>query len=110
MIAWPDSSQNLPFPRLDFGRHKPVFEEASTAEILVAEVSRGGHEDVNMYQDSETLIHLAHVPLCLKAGSLILEFERLSYHTQDPKYLRQASKAMQAIMSKGGSIQKKNPF
>ncbi|KNZ48847.1 uncharacterized protein VP01_536g1 [Puccinia sorghi] len=78
MIAWPDSSQNLPFPRLDFGRHKPVFEEASTAEILVAEVSRGGHED---------------------AGSLILEFERLSYHTQDPKYLRQASKAMQAIMN-----------
>jgi hypothetical protein len=30
---------------------------------------------------------------------LILEFERLSYHTQDPKYLRQAAKAMQAIMS-----------
>lgn len=70
MIAWPDSSQNLPFPRLDFGRHKPVFEEASTAEVVVAE-----------------------------AGSLILEFERLSHHTQNPKYLRQAAKAMHAIMN-----------
>ncbi|PLW19473.1 hypothetical protein PCANC_04494 [Puccinia coronata f. sp. avenae] len=70
LIAWPDRRQNLPFPVLDFRGNKPVFDEASTAEILLAE-----------------------------AGSLILEFERLSYHTQDPKYLRQAAKAMQAIMN-----------
>ncbi|KAI9602424.1 hypothetical protein H4Q26_001713 [Puccinia striiformis f. sp. tritici PST-130] len=71
LIAWPDSQQNLPFPTLDFGRNMSVFgKDASTAEVLTAE-----------------------------AGTLILELERLSYHTRDPKYLRHAAKAMQAIMS-----------
>ncbi|KAA1087645.1 maturation of Asn-linked oligosaccharides protein [Puccinia graminis f. sp. tritici] len=71
LTAWPDPRQNLPFPQLDFGRNRPVFKKKiSSAEILVAE-----------------------------AGTLILELGRLSHHTQDPKYLRQAVKAMQAIMN-----------
>ncbi|KAA1066482.1 maturation of Asn-linked oligosaccharides protein [Puccinia graminis f. sp. tritici] len=71
LTAWPDPRQNLPFPQLDFGRNRPVFKKKiSSAEILIAE-----------------------------AGTLILELGRLSHHTQNPKYLRQAVKAMQAIMN-----------
>ncbi|WAQ87795.1 hypothetical protein PtA15_8A702 [Puccinia triticina] len=77
LIAWPDHRQNLPFPQLDFRRSKPSFKKkASDVEVVIAEP-----------------VHF------LKAGTLILEFERLSYYTQDPKYLRQAIKAMQAIMN-----------
>ncbi|POW17687.1 hypothetical protein PSTT_00274, partial [Puccinia striiformis] len=79
LVCWQDDQQNLPFPFLDFTTNKPVVRDyiSAASDSLLAAVDQ---------------IHK------MQAGSLVMEFDRLSFHTRQPKYLQYATKAAQTVI------------